>query len=270
MWELEHKEGWALESWCFWTVVLEKTLESPLYCKEIKLVKPKGNYSWIFIGRTDAEAEAPIPWPFDANSRLIRKDLMLGKIEGRRRKGWQRTRWLDGITDSMEWVWANSRRWWRTGKLGELQSMGFQIVGHDWASEQQHRCFWRHKLIAAIILSVNNDSPKWVAPKWTALSLITCTGASDRAKSQIHVWTVQVLCSFHNHMLLSFQESPLNTCGIIYVSDSTVNPACLIQWFKEHFLVKLRWFHRWPWRWAPLGRCPWPWTWGRSSHTLVQ
>ena len=82
--------------------MLEKTLESPLDCKEIKPVNPKGNQSWIFIGRTDAEAEAPILWPPDAKTDLLEKTLMLGKIEGRRRRGWQRMRWLDGITDSMD------------------------------------------------------------------------------------------------------------------------------------------------------------------------
>ena len=87
---------------CFWTVVLEKTLASPLDCKEIQPVNPKGNQSCIFIGRTDAEAETPILWPRDVNNWLIGKDPMLGKIEGGRRRGWQRMRWLDGITDSMD------------------------------------------------------------------------------------------------------------------------------------------------------------------------
>ena len=79
MWELNHKESWVPKNWCFWTVVLEKTLESPLDCKEIKQVNPKGNQSWIFIGRTDAEVEAPILWPPDAKSQLIRKDPDAGK-----------------------------------------------------------------------------------------------------------------------------------------------------------------------------------------------
>ena len=79
MWELDHKEGWALKKWCFQTVVLEKSLESPLDCKEIKLVNPKGNQSWIFIGRAEAEAEAPILWPCDLKSWLIRKDPDIGK-----------------------------------------------------------------------------------------------------------------------------------------------------------------------------------------------
>ena len=101
MWELDHKESWAPKNGCFWTVMLEKTIESPLDCKEFKPVNLKGNQPWIFIGRTDAEAEAPILWPPDAKSWLVRKDLDVGKIEGRRR-GWQRMRWLDGITDSMD------------------------------------------------------------------------------------------------------------------------------------------------------------------------
>ena len=85
-------------------MVLEKTLESPLDCKEIQLVHPKGKQSWIFTGRTDAEAEPPVLWPPDAKSQLMEKTLMLGKMEGKRR--WQRMRWLDGITDSMDISWS--------------------------------------------------------------------------------------------------------------------------------------------------------------------
>ena len=91
MWELDHKEGWALKNCCFQTVVLEKTLESPLDCKEIKPVHPKGNQSWILIGRTNAEAEAPILWPPDAKSQLSGKDPDAGK-------DW---RWEKGTTDEM-------------------------------------------------------------------------------------------------------------------------------------------------------------------------
>ena len=99
---MDCKESWVPKNWCFWTVVLEKTLESPLDCKKIQPVHPKGNQSWIFIRRTDAEAETPILWPPDVKSWLIEKTLMLGKIEGGRRRGRQRMRWLDGITDSMD------------------------------------------------------------------------------------------------------------------------------------------------------------------------
>ena len=101
MWDLDSKESSALKNWCFWTVVLEKTLESPLDCKEIQLVHPKGNHSWIFIGRTNVEAETPILWPPDVRTDSFVKTLMLGKIEGGRRRGRQKMRWLDGITDSM-------------------------------------------------------------------------------------------------------------------------------------------------------------------------
>ena len=101
MWDLDHKVGWVPKNWCFQIVVLEKTHESSLDFKEIKPVNPKGNQSWIFIGRTDAEAETPILWPPDAKNLLNGKDLVLGKIEGGRRRGRQRMRWLDGITDSI-------------------------------------------------------------------------------------------------------------------------------------------------------------------------
>ena len=102
MWELDHKKVWALKNWCFWTVMLEKTLESPLDSKEIKLVHPKGNQSRIFIGKTDAAMSLQyfghLMWRVDP----LGKTLMLGKIEGRRRRVWQRMRWLDSITNSMD------------------------------------------------------------------------------------------------------------------------------------------------------------------------
>ena len=101
MWELDCKEGWALKNWCFWTVVLEKTLESLLDCKETQPVYPKGDQSWVFFGRTDLKLKLQyfghLMWRIDS----LEKTLMLGRIWGRRRRGWQRRRWLDGITDSM-------------------------------------------------------------------------------------------------------------------------------------------------------------------------
>ena len=102
MWVFDYKESWALKSWCFWTVGLENTLESLLDCKEIQPVHPKGDQSWIFIGMTDAEAETPVLWTLDMKNWSLEKTLMLGKIEGRRRRGWQRMRWLDGITNSTD------------------------------------------------------------------------------------------------------------------------------------------------------------------------
>ena len=101
MWDLDHKESWALKNWCFQTVVLEKMIESPLDSKEIKLVNPKGNQPWIITGMTDAETEAPIFWPPDTKSQFIGKDPDTGKDWRQKEKGWQRIRWLDSITDSI-------------------------------------------------------------------------------------------------------------------------------------------------------------------------
>ena len=145
MWELDYKESWAPKNWSFWTVVLEKTLESPLDCKENKPMSAKGNQCWIFIGRTDAES--PILWPADAENWLIGKDWC-----------WERSKaggegddigW-DGRLASLTqwtWVWRSSGSWWCTGKSGMLYSMGWtgrpgvlrfmgsQRVRHDWVTK---------------------------------------------------------------------------------------------------------------------------------------
>ena len=102
MWELDHKEGWVPKNWCFWILVLEKILESPLDCKEIKSVNPKGNQAYILIGRTNAEAEGPIFWPLDMKSWLTGKYPHTGKDWRPKEMGRQRMRWLDSITDSMD------------------------------------------------------------------------------------------------------------------------------------------------------------------------
>ena len=101
MWELDCEESWGPNNWCFWTVVLEKTLESPLDCMEMQPVHSEGDQPWDFFGRTDAKAETPVLWPPDAKSWLIGKDSDAGRIRGRRRRGRPRMRWLDGIMDSM-------------------------------------------------------------------------------------------------------------------------------------------------------------------------
>ena len=138
MWQLDHKEGWAPKKWCYWVMVLEKTLESPLDSKKIKLVHPKENQPWIFNGTTDAEGEVPILWPLDAKIPFTGKDPDAGKDWGQEEKleteddmarQHHLTRWA--------WVWTNSGRWWRTGKLGMLQFMGLHRAGHTLVTEQQ-------------------------------------------------------------------------------------------------------------------------------------
>ena len=135
MWELDYKESWAQKNWCFWTVVLEKTLESPLDSKGIQPVHPKGNPFWIFTGRTDDEAKLQYFGHLMRRADSLEKTMVLGKIEGRRRRGCQRMRWLDGITDTWTWVWVKSGSWCWTGRPGMLQSMGSQRVWQDWATD---------------------------------------------------------------------------------------------------------------------------------------
>ena len=123
MWELDLKESWALKNWCFWTVVLKKSLESPLDCKEIQSVHPKGDQSWVFIGRTDIEAETPIFWPPDAKNWLIWKDPNAGQ-DWRWEKGMTEDEmtedgWMASLTQ-WTWIWVNSGSWWWTGRPGVL------------------------------------------------------------------------------------------------------------------------------------------------------
>ena len=135
MWELDHRENWAPKSWCFWTMGLEKTFKSPLDYKEIKPANLKGNQSWIFIGRTDAEAETPVLWPPDEKNWLIGKNSAAGKVwrwEKKGNRGWDG--WMASLT-RWTWVWAGSGSWWWTGKPGVLQSMGSPRVRHDWVTE---------------------------------------------------------------------------------------------------------------------------------------
>ena len=137
MWELDYKESIALKNWCFWSAVLEKTLESPLDSKGTQPVHPKGNQSWIFIGRTDAEAEAPILWPPDVKNWLthLKRPWCWERLkaggEGDNR-GWDG--WMASLT-RWTWLWVNSGSWWWAGKPSVLQSMGSQRVGHDWATD---------------------------------------------------------------------------------------------------------------------------------------
>ena len=148
-----------LKNWSFQTVMLEKTLGSPLDSKEIKPLNPKGNKSWIFTGRTDAEAEASILWPLMWRSDTLEKTLMLGKVESRNRRGWQRMRWLDDITDSVDMSLISSRSWGWIGRSGVLQSMGSQRVGHDWATELNWRGHWK-SLVWFTVAAAAAEAPR--------------------------------------------------------------------------------------------------------------
>ena len=133
MWELDYKESWAPKNWCFWTVVLEKTLESPLDCKEIQPVHPKGDWSLVFIGRTGVQAETPILWPPDAKSRLIGKDPDAGNHWGQEEKGTTEDKIMASST-WWTWVWVESKSWWWTRRARVLWFMGSQRVRHDWVT----------------------------------------------------------------------------------------------------------------------------------------
>ena len=135
MWELDYEESWAPKNWCFWSVVLEKTLESPLDWEEIQPVHPKGDQSWVFIGRTDVEAETPILWLPDVKSWLIGKDSDAGK-DWRQEKGIDRG-WDGWMASPMQWSWV-----WvvlgvrdRQGSPACCSPWGSQRVGHNWGTE---------------------------------------------------------------------------------------------------------------------------------------
>ena len=174
MWELDYKESWVLKNWCFWTVVLEKTLESPLDCKQIQSVSPKANQSWIFIGRTDAEAEAPVLWLPDVKNWLIGKDPDAGKDLRQEEKG--------TTEDEMVWWyhWLHGHEFeqtpWRIGRPGVLQSIGPQRVGHNLATEQQ--TWIRTNDLIAWIKKLHGGNLLWRRGlKGTPANFITTHGA---------------------------------------------------------------------------------------------
>ena len=134
MWELDCEESWALKNWYFWTVVLEKTLESPLDCKEIKPIHPKGEHPEYSLERLMLNLKLKYFGHLMQRTDSLEKSLILGKIKGSRRRGWQRMRWLASPTQ-WTWVWVNSWSWQWTGSPGLLQSMGSQRVRHDWMTE---------------------------------------------------------------------------------------------------------------------------------------
>ena len=222
-------ESWIIKkaepkNWCFWTVVLEKTLESPLDCMEIQPVHPK-DQSWVFIGRTDVEAETPIFWPPDAKNEIIEKDLDTGKDWRREENG--TTGW-DGWIGSparWRWAWVSSGSWWWTGKPGVLQSVRLQRVGHDWATELKLRCVVRVKHIYES-RSVVSDSlwPHGLYSPWNSPGQHTEVG---------HLFLLQGICQGSN--------PGLPYCRQILYQLSHKGSSRILEWVAYPFFSRFSW-----------------------------
>jgi len=155
MWVLDCEESWMLKNWCFWTMVLEKTLESPLDCKEIQPVHSKGDWSWVFFGRTDAKAETPVLWPPHVKSWLVGKDWCWEGLGARGKgayRGWDG--WMASQT-WWTWVWVNSGSWWWTGRPGVLQFMGSQ------RSDTTEWLNWTEYLVYAVLVKTQKYYRFW-------------------------------------------------------------------------------------------------------------
>ena len=198
MWELDHKESWALKNWCFWTMVLEKTLESPLDCKEIQPVHPKGDQSCVFTGRTDARAETPIFWPPNAKSWLIWKEPDAGKDWDQEEKGMTGWGGWMASTTQWTWVWVNSGSWWWTGKPDVVQSTGSRRVGHHWETELN----WTESFQAQEIIPSAFFSLSKAIAKFGQNSLLKHREGSVLHELK-HTMTVSFQLSWHWHLSLT-------------------------------------------------------------------
>ena len=184
LWELDHKEGWVPKNWCFWTVVLEKTLESPLDCKDIKPVHPKGNQPWIFIGRTGAKAEPPILWPPDAKNWLMGKDPDAGRDWGEEEKG-KRRGWDGWMASRTQWTWVWVTPWVRDGQggLSCCSSWGRRVV-HNWVTEQDVMLEWPCFCL----------NPLWSVTSSMSceITITHCRGESSQGELWVSVWVYPI------------------------------------------------------------------------------
>ena len=217
MWELDYKESWLPRNLYFWTVVLEKTLESALDCKEIQSVHPKGDQSWVLIGKTDVEAETPILRPPDSKSWMHLKrpwcwERLKAGGEGDDR-GWDS---FIALLTPWTWVWVSSRSCWRTGKPGVLQSMGSQRVGHEWLTELNWTelslpvresdlinflCVWNCILLIApsVCLAIKNKREKQEKEEEEIFFMYTLI------KGNASLWRVRAVIKQKLYLLLSFK-----------------------------------------------------------------
>ena len=226
MWELDYEESWALKNWCFWTVVLEKTFESPLDFKEIQPVYPKGDQSWVFIGKTDAKAEIPVLWPPHVKSWLIGKDSDAGRDwvaggegDDRRWDGWMAspTQWT--------WDWVNSGSWCWTGTPGMLWFMGSQRVRHDWVTSLN----WTEGVY------MRGFDTLTYCKMITTIALANITIMSFNYHSCVCVWVMRIFQTFSSN---NFQECNAVLLTIITMVHSRSTQFIHLKTGSLHFLPK--------------------------------
>ena len=197
MWELDCEESWAPKNWCFWTVVLEKTLESPLDCKEIQRVHSKGDQSWVLLEGMILKLKLQYFGHLIQRTDSLEKTLMLGGIGGRRRRGRQRMRWLMASLTWWTWVWVNSGNWWWTERPGVLQFMGSQRVRHDWATELN----WTDIMYMNLKPQTKNLKEINTEKSWGIKYHVNYTSMKKKKKKHMkywhmlqHRWILKTLC----------------------------------------------------------------------------